>query len=169
MTDAKAHVWDQQAHPLTAIAIVVAVSAVAFAGELAAADRLPWGDEARGVVAVLLGAMADLGLVRPKRWLAVPFWVLGILVTFIAAQALVPLLIAPFFSLPAPDMSRYDFIRGDALAAISMALLLPLTAAIPEEVVYRGFLMRQFTRLPHISRWFCSCTPCQRQPELSPH
>jgi len=160
MIDAKTHVRDQQAHPLTAIAIVVAVSAVAFAGELAAADRLPWGDEARGVVAVLLGAttaiwltvrrggtLADLGLVRPKRWLAVPFWVLGILVTFIAAQALVPLLIAPFFSLPAPDMSRYDFIRGDALAAISMALLLPLTAAIPEEVVYRGFLMRQFTRL----------------------
>ena len=94
MIDAKTHVRDQQAHPLTAIAIVVAVSAVAFAGELAAADRLPWGDEARGVVAVLLGAMAaiwltvrrggtlaDLGLVRPKRWWAVPFWVLGILVT----------------------------------------------------------------------------------------
>jgi membrane protease YdiL (CAAX protease family) len=160
MTDTKALVPGQQAHPLTAITIVIAVSAVAFAGELAVADRLPWGDEARGVVAVLLGAMAaiwltvrrggtlaDLGLVRPKRWWTVPFWVLGIMATFVAAQALVPQLIAPFFNLPAPDMSRYDFIRGDALAAISMALLLPLTAAIPEEVVYRGFLMRQFTRL----------------------
>ena len=28
-----------------------------------------------------------------------------------------------------------------------MALLLPLTAAVPEEIVYRGFLVRQFTRL----------------------
>lgn len=151
---------NRQLHPLTAIAIVIAVSGLAFAGELAVADRLPWGDEARGVIAVLLGAvaalwltvkrggtLADLGLMRPKRWLTVPFWVLGILVTFIAAQALVPQLIAPFFDIPAPDMSRYDFIRGDALAAVAMALLLPLTAAIPEEVVYRGFLMRQFTRL----------------------
>jgi len=73
--------------------------------------------------------------------------VLGILVTFVAAQALVPAILAPFFDIPAPDMSRYDFIRGDALAAVAMALLLPVTAAIPEEVVYRGFLMRQFMRL----------------------
>jgi membrane protease YdiL (CAAX protease family) len=143
-----------------AIAVVIAVSAAAFAGELAFADQLPWGEEARGVIAVLSaavaalwltirrgGSLADLGLVRPKRWWTVPFWVLGILVTFVAAQGLVPLLIAPFFDLAAPDMSRYDFIRGDALAAAAMALLLPLTAAIPEEVVYRGFLIRQFTRL----------------------
>lgn len=160
MTDRITPQRSRQLHPLNAIAIVIAVSGLAFAGELAVADRLPWGDEARGVVAVLLGAvaalwltvrrggtLADLGLVRPKRWWTVPFWVLGILVTFVAAQALVPQIIAPIFDLPAPDMSRYDFIRGDALAAIAMALLLPLTAAVPEEVVYRGFLMRQFTRL----------------------
>jgi len=133
---------------------------VAFAGELAVADHLPWGEEARGVVAVLLAAVtalwltmrrggspADLGLVRPTRWRTVPLWVLGILILFVAAQALVPLLLAPFFDTPAPDMSRYDFIRGDALAAFAMALLLPLTAAIPEEIVYRGFLIRQFERL----------------------
>ncbi len=160
MTNRIATKRSRQPHPLTAIAIVIAVSGLAFAGELAVADRLPWGDEARGVVAVLLGAvaalwltlrrggtLANLGLVRPKRWWTVPFWVLGIFVTFVAAQALVPQIIAPVFDLPAPDMSRYDFIRGDVLAAVAMILLLPLTAAIPEEVVYRGFLMRQFTRL----------------------
>lgn len=146
--------------PMTAIAIVIVVSALAFAGEVAVADHLPWGEEARGVVAVLLGAivalwltlrdggsLADIGLARPRRWWTVPFWVLGIFVTFVAAQALVPQLLAPYFDLPPPDMSRYDFIRGNALAAVAFALLLPLTAAIPEEVVYRGFLMRQFTRL----------------------
>lgn len=153
---ARAHVL----HPLIAIAIVVAVSALAFAGELAVADVLPWGEEARGVIAVLSGAiaalwltlrkggsLANLGLVSPGRWWTVPFWVLGILVVFVAAQALVPQLLAPVFDVPAPNMSRYDFIRGNALAAVSMALLLPLTAAIPEELVYRGFLVHQFERL----------------------
>lgn len=160
MTDSIAHIRDQQPHPLAAIAIVISVSAVAFVVEVAVADHLPWGEEARGVIAVLLGAiaalwltvrkggsLANLGLTRPKRWWTVPFWVLGIFVTFGVAQALVPQLLAPLFGLPPPDMSRYDFIRGDALAAISMALLLPLTAAIPEEIVYRGFLIRQFERL----------------------
>ena len=143
--------------PLAAIAIVIAVSAAAFAGEVAIANHLPWGDEARGVAAVLLGAitalwltvrqggsLADIGLTRPKRWWTVPFWVFGIFATFGIAQALVPQLLAPYFDLPPPDMSRYEFIRGDALAAVAFALLLPLTAAIPEEIVYRGFLIRQF-------------------------
>ena len=146
--------------PLTAIVIVIAVSAAAFAGELAVADHLPWGAEARGVIAVLLGAitalwltvrhggsLADIGLTRPRRWWTVPFWVLGILVAFGTAQALVPQLLAPYFDLAPPDMSRYDFIRGNATAAITFVLLLPLTAAIPEEIVYRGFLVRQFERL----------------------
>ncbi len=151
---------DNELHPLNAIVIVIAVSAAAFAAEVAVAEDLPWGEEARGVAAVLLaaitalwltarkgGSLAALGLTRPRRWWTVPIWVLGIFFVFAFAQAMVPQLIVPFFDLPAPDMSRYDFIRGDAMAAISMALLLPLTAAVPEELVYRGFLIRQFERL----------------------
>ena len=151
---------NKEIHPLTAIAIVIAISAAAFAGELAVADDLPWGEEARGVIAVLLGAitalwltvrrggsLTKLGLTRPQRWWTVPFWVLGTFVAFVLAQALVPQLLAPFFDLPPPDMSRYDFIRGNAPAALALALLLPITAAIPEEIVYRGFLMQQFGRL----------------------
>ena len=146
--------------PLTAIAIVIAVSALAFMAELALAERLPWGEEARGVTAVLAGAIAalwitfrqggslwDLGFIRPRRWWSVPFWVVGIFVVFVLAQGLVPQLLAPWFDLPPPDMSRYDFLRGNAMAALVMALLLPLTAAIPEEIVYRGFLIHQFTGL----------------------
>ncbi len=136
------------------ILIVIAVSAAAYAVELAISDYLPWGDEARGIIAVLAGTvvavgltlrhggkLADLGFVRPNRWWTVPFWVLGIMITFIVAQALVPQLLAPIFDLAAPDMSRYDFIRGNPSAAVAMALLLPLTAAIPEELLYRGFLI----------------------------
>lgn len=160
MTDQTSVRLDKTLPPLTAISIVVAVSGLAFASEVAVADQLPWGDEARGVAAVLFGAitaiwltgrqggsLADIGLTRPKRWWAVPLWVLGIFVTFGTAQAMVPQLLAPYFELPPPDMSRYDFLRGDLVAAIGFALLLPLTAAIPEEIVYRGFLIRQFERL----------------------
>src|SRR5210317_2580145 len=142
------------------IAIVVLVSALAFLGELAFAAHLPWGDEARGVIAVLAGtaaavaitlarggSFADLGLRRPQRWATVPVWVFGILVVFVVAQNVVPLLVAPFFDLPEPDMSRYDAVRGNLAAAVSLALLLPLTAAIPEELLYRGFLIERLTRL----------------------
>ncbi len=160
MTNSAFLASDGRGRPLIDIAIVVLVSAAAFIAELSLADRLPWGEEARGVIAVLLGAitalwltlrrggsLADLGFRRPKRWWTVPFWVLGIMVVFIVAQGAVPQLLAPIFDLPAPDMSRYEFIRGNATAAIAMALILPLSAAIPEEIVYRGFLIERFTSL----------------------
>ena len=72
--------------PLLAIILVVVVSAVAFALELALADRLPWGEEARGVIAVLAGAVTalwvtfrqgsslkELGFIRPRRWWTIWF------------------------------------------------------------------------------------------------
>ena len=145
---------------LADITIVALVSTLAFLGELAFADRLPWGDEARGVLAVLAGAAAavavtlarggtlsDLGFRRPDRWATVPLWALGILIVFVIAQNVVPLLVAPFFDLPEPDMSRYDAVRGNLAAAVSLALVLPLTAAIPEEILYRGFLIERLTGL----------------------
>lgn len=145
---------------LADIAVVALVSIAAFLGELAAADLLPWGAEARGVIAVLAGAgaavavtlrrgggLADLGLRRPRRWLTVPLWAIGIFAVFVVAQNLAPLLVAPFFDLPQPDMSRYDAVRGNATAALSLAIALPLTAAIPEEILYRGFLIERLARL----------------------
>jgi membrane protease YdiL (CAAX protease family) len=141
---------------LVDIAVVVAVSIVAFLGELAASDHLPWGEEARGVLAVLAGAaaavaitlgrggkLADIGFRRPTRWATVPAWVVGILVVFVVAQNAAPLLVAPFFDLPQPDMSRYDVVRGNLAAALALAVVLPLTAAIPEEILYRGFLIER--------------------------
>lgn len=140
------------------IAVVFAASAGAYAAELAVAGHLPWGDEARGVVAVLVGAIAaiwltlgrgrsfaDLGLRRPGRWSTVPLWAIGIFAVYVVVQGTVPLLMAPFFELPAPDMSRYDAIRGNLPAALAMMLVLPLTASIPEEIVYRGFLIERLT------------------------
>lgn len=138
------------------IITVCAVSAVTFLLE-DFANAQGWisvGEEARGVSAVLLGALAavaivlarggtlaDLGFKRPGRWATVPFQVACILFAFIAAQYLAPLLVSSFIDLPQPDLSKYDSITGDLGAAIALALVLPLTASIPEEIIYRGFLI----------------------------
>lgn len=140
------------------ILLVFVISAIAYAGELAIADFVPWGEETRGVIAVLAGAiaalwltrrqgrtLADLGFRRPERWLTVPFWAIGIFAAFVIAQIFAPLLVSPFFELPEPDLSRYDVIRGNLPMAVAAALLLPLTASIPEEIIYRGFLIERLT------------------------
>lgn len=145
---------------VTDVVIVLAAAGAAFAIELAAAGLLPWGDEARGVLAVLVAAVAALtlnlvrggspaalGLRRPRRWWTLPFRAIGIFAAFVAAQGIVPTLVSAFFELPEPDFSRYDAIRGNLPAALAMAAVLPLAAAIPEEIVYRGFLMHRFTLL----------------------
>lgn len=142
--------------PFVDIMIVAAVSVLTFAFENLA-NAQGWitvGAEARGVTAVLAGAFAavgvilarggtlsDLGFKRPKRWAIAPFQVTVILVVFVVAQTLAPLLISSFISLPQPDVSRYASISGNLGGAIAMALILPLTASIPEEIIYRGFLM----------------------------
>lgn len=138
------------------IMIVFAVSVLAFVLEDFANARgwIAIGPEARGVSAVLGGALAavgvvlarggtlaDLGFRQPERWAKVPYQVAAILVAFLAAQSLAPLLVSSFFDLPEPDLSRYDSITGNLGAAIAMALVLPLTASIPEEIIYRGFLI----------------------------
>ena len=144
------------------ILIVVAVSGLAFLLEDFAIARgwIPFGEQVRGAFAVLAGAaaavgvvfvrggtLADLGFRRPRHWGRVPFQVGAILIAFIAANSLVPPLVSALFELPAPDFSRYDGISGNLGAAIAMALILPLTASIPEEIIYRGFLIGRLSEI----------------------
>ena len=144
------------------IMIVVAVSGLTFflEGIAFAQGWIPLETEIKGAISVLTGAcaaiavvffrggsFADLGFKRPKRWAVVPLQVTAILVAFIVAQAALPQIIALFLTVPEPDFSRYDSITGNLAAAITMALVLPLTASIPEEIIYRGFLMGRLSEL----------------------
>ena len=144
------------------ILVLFAVSGLAFALENMANARgwIVVADDAHGVSAVVAGALAavgmvfarggsfaDLGFKRPDRWLMVPVQVAAILGAFIAAQGLVPLLVSSFMTVPQPDMSRYAAISGNVGAAVTLALLLPLTASIPEEIIYRGFLIGRLTAI----------------------
>jgi membrane protease YdiL (CAAX protease family) len=142
--------------PAMDILIVSAASIGAFALEswASSAGLVDAGDAARGAFAVIVGVLttlavvrhrgetwSDLGFKRPARWSTVPLWVVGILGAFVVGQTLAPKLLSVFIELPQPDFSRYDAIVGNLPAAIAMALILPLTAAIPEEIIYRGFLI----------------------------
>lgn len=144
------------------IVIVTVVSGIAYLLEdlVIAAGFSAFSTESKGVLAVLAGAiaavsvvlarggsLADLGFRMPEHPARVPVQVMVILVAFIGAQALVPALVSPFIHMPEPDMSRYDSIAGNPGAAIAMALVLPLTASIPEEIIYRGFLIGHLLKI----------------------
>ena len=117
-------------------------------------------DEASGISGVLFGVIAALAVVyyrgknlrslgfrKPERWATVPLWIVGILGLYFLAQAWLPPLISIFVEVPEPDISKYDAIVGDLGAAISMALILPFTASIPEEIIYRGFLIGRLEQI----------------------
>jgi len=139
-----------------------AVSAATFLLETTA-QQLGWVDipeSATGVSAVIAGCIAAvtvvllrkqqlsaIGFKRPERWATVPIWVIGIFLVFALAQIGLPALIRTAVELPAPDLSRYDSLYQNLPAAIAMVLLLPITASIPEEIIYRGFLLDRLVRI----------------------
>jgi len=142
------------------IVFTVMLSAYLLEGFAASQGWISVGAGARGVSGVVCAALAaiivvlvrgktlaDLGIKRPRRWRLVPIQVLGVLFVFIAAQYLVPLLLSAFFAVPEPDFSRYEGISGNLGGAIAMALILPLTASIPEEIIYRGFLIGRLSNI----------------------
>lgn len=148
--------------PLVDILILFAASALAFTLEeqAHASGLIRVGAEVRGVSAILAGALTaialvharggglrDLGFTRPSRWSTVPYWVVGLVLAFAAGQVLAPALVSNFVTMPEPDLSRYDSIAGNLPAAIAMALALPLTASIPEEIIFRGFLIGRLEAL----------------------
>lgn len=144
------------------ITLVAVVLCGVFLVEVQArkAGHLALGEDTTGVFAVLAGALtalavvlmrdrslAGLGFRRPKRWLTVPVWAVAILVAYIAGQLLFSRLVGSVVDLPAPDLSRYDNLYLNPAAALMMAAVVPLTASIPEEIIYRGFLMDRLTRV----------------------
>ena len=148
-----------------AIADIVAVavtSGIAFVLEIQARDAglLTLGEDTTGVFAVIAGALSALillmvsgqslrhiGLRRPARWWTAPLWVLAIFAAYIAAQILIPPLVSLVADLPPPDLSRYDNLYGNLPAVLLFAAIVPLTASIPEEIIYRGFLMDRLSRI----------------------
>ena len=147
---------------LVDLALVFGISAIAFVLERLASQSgvVDIPESATGFTAVLTGSftavalvffrgqkLSEIGFRSPRSWKTVPFWVVGIVIVFVVAQIVFPIFVGAFIELPPADLSRYDSLYHNLPAVILIGLMLPITAAIPEEVIYRGFLMDRLTRI----------------------
>src|SRR6185312_16407348 len=136
----------------------LAIVIVVFAATLLTANVL--GSAYAGTCAVLVSLAActwrlaaahlswrDLGLRAPTSWPSIGLWLLVLLV----ASALVALAIidpmARFAHWAPLDLSRFAGLRSDRRALVMWLLLAWTSAAIAEELVFRGFLISHLQNL----------------------
>lgn len=89
----------------------------------------------------------SLGLNRPKRWWTTPFWALAIAVAVTLAVALIARPLAASLDLPAKDLSRLGALAGNPGQLALMLAIAWTTAAIGEEILFRGYLIPRLQRL----------------------
>lgn len=99
------------------------------------------------VVVVLLqlglkpATIEAMGLGRPKRWWTTPLWVLAICVAIFLAVGLIAGPLAAALELPTKDLSRLGDLAGNPRQLALMLAIAWTTAAIGEEILFRGYLI----------------------------
>jgi membrane protease YdiL (CAAX protease family) len=97
----------------------------------------------------LLGlGFREIGLRRPQSWprtlgLGVSVGLVANAVAFVLIAYVFPAL----FDSPVPDVSRFAGLEGNLVATVTTLLVVWLTSAFPEEVIWRGFLMTRLAKL----------------------
>ena len=92
--------------------------------------------------------VAALGIARPESWKRTIQLALGGTVVLFLVGGLIQTLVLPLFlEQTTADTSRFDAIRGNPMALVRVLLVVWVTAAFGEEVVYRGFLIPRLARL----------------------
>lgn len=143
---------ENRARILLEIALVLATLALAISGFLYAGVRV-----VAGPVSVLLAVMmiwlllrwrgrtwSAVGLEQPPKLLRTVFFglVTWLLVTFVMG-GLQPLLV---WLIGRPvNLSALDFVRGNTTAFLMMLLMAWSTAAVGEELIFRGFVMNRLS------------------------
>lgn len=90
---------------------------------------------------------ADLGFRRPRRLWTLPIWAAAMLAVFLVVQNGSVLVLRSYIDVPQPELGRYDFLHQNAAALAFMLGGVWLTASLPEELVYRGFVFDRLTRI----------------------
>ena len=86
----------------------------------------------------------SLGLLPPTSWRSVLLWIISLYATIVIANIAIVTPIARWRRWPPVDLSRFRTLPGNARALVLWLLLAWTTAAIAEELVFRGFLMTRF-------------------------
>lgn len=97
----------------------------------------------------LLGlGFREIGLRRPQSW---PRTLgLGLLVGLVVngvGWALMTYVLPALLDSPEPDVSRFAGLEGNLVGTVTTIVIVWLTSAFPEEVIWRGFLMTRLAKL----------------------
>lgn len=129
-------------HPLVRVALVAAILTAAIVGWL----PFPWRVPVVGALAMALvwletGSLEAMGLGRPRSARETLGWSVFLLlaVVIVVARVISPILDA--LSGTSADLSVYGALRGNLELALGLLWKALLSAAIGEELVYRGFFL----------------------------
>ena len=112
---------------------------VAVIGGIAAAS---WRLAARG------SSWQAVGVRVPESWRHAVLWTIGL---YAATALLVAFVVTPLSNAshwPAMDLSRFSALRGNAVALTGWLIVAWISAAIGEELLFRGYLMAQLLAEP---------------------
>lgn len=88
-----------------------------------------------------------LGLGRPRPLWHAPLWALLVMVLLVAVQNTVVPLLARRLGTGGMDLTRYDVLYGNLPLALMSLASVWITAALFEEMIYRGFVVDRLHRL----------------------
>lgn len=92
-------------------------------------------------------ALSELGLGRPRSWIVLILWTL---IAVVAVGLAVTLGVKPLIAaldVPPHDLSRLAALKGDVARLAIMLAIAWTTAAIGEELFFRGYLLGRIQRL----------------------
>jgi membrane protease YdiL (CAAX protease family) len=92
-------------------------------------------------------AWSDFGLKRPRRWWLVPAWGIVVIVVHVVSQMTIAPLLSNLLHVPAPDLAKYDAIRGNLKLFLFVTPGAMITGGFIEEFVYRGMMFDRLARV----------------------
>lgn len=140
-------------HPVTRVALIGIILFLAIWPWLG----FPWRIPLVALLVLLLawletGGVGAVGLARPRSLATTLAWALAATLVCILLIGDVVGPLVEWLMGQEPDYSGYGALEGNFGAAASLLAKAMLSAAIGEEIVYRGFLLHQFSALLGKSR-----------------
>jgi membrane protease YdiL (CAAX protease family) len=106
-----------------------------------------------GIMKLRGQSWSHFGLKKPRHWWTIPLWGFIVLLVVVALQTTIVPLLSKLLNLPAPDLSRYDVIKGNLSVFLLAAIGVMITGGFIEEFIYRGFMVDRIGRVLGGGKW----------------